>query len=189
MQTKFEKELFTIDLGIPEDTKVFLISDTHFGHDNVIRYCNRPFENVNVMNETILRNWCETVTNKDYVIFCGDFVMGVKDKPYISNEIHKILTGKKFMLKGNHDSRQKLDYVLYDRIFFSRYGKRFVCQHHPIDPKEVDCDISIVGHLHNTENPNLSPFEYPRQINVSLELIDYKPMLLTFETINNCKLL
>ena len=173
------KELVTLNLDIPEGVKVFLISDTHFGHSNIIKYCNRPFESVDKMNETLIRNWCETITNDDYVIHVGDFVVGVKNKPLVSNEMYNLLTGKKIMVFGNHDCPYGLKYTTYDKVYFTRYGKKFVCQHYPIDPKEENCDVAIVGHLHNNENPTLSPYMFENQINVSSELIGYRPMLLT----------
>ena len=177
-----------LNIDIPSGVNVFLISDTHFCHSNVIRYCNRPFLNVDEMNETMLKNWCRTVTNDDYVIFCGDFVLGTENKPFVSNELYKTLTGKKFMLKGNHDSRMKLEYPLYDRVLFELFGKRFVCQHYQIDPKEVGCDIAIVGHLHNSDNPENSMYILENQIVVCSELINYTPLLLTAEIVNTSKL-
>ena len=44
-----------------DGSKVFFTSDTHFYHGNIIRFCNRPFEDVEMMNETIISNWVISV--------------------------------------------------------------------------------------------------------------------------------
>lgn len=50
-----------------DGSKVFFTSDTHFYHGNIIRFCNRPFEDVEMMNETIISNWNNTVGLDDTV--------------------------------------------------------------------------------------------------------------------------
>lgn len=57
----------------------FIISDTHFGHANIIDYCNRPFRDVFDMDETLIRNWNEVVGKDDLVYHLGDFAFH-KDK-------------------------------------------------------------------------------------------------------------
>ena len=60
--------------------KYFIISDTHFGHTNVIKYCNRPFKDIEEMDKTLIKNWNETVSNKDVVIHLGDFAFCSKER-------------------------------------------------------------------------------------------------------------
>ena len=81
--------------------KVFIISDTHFNHANIIKYCNRPFKDTKEMYEAMIKNWNETASNNDIVIHLGDFGLG--NKEYIASII-KRLNGKKILIMGNHDN-------------------------------------------------------------------------------------
>ena len=83
-----------------DGSKVFFTSDTHFYHGNIIRFCNRPFKDVEVMNETIISNWNNTVGQDDTIFHLGDFCLGG------SAEWTKILdrlNGKIYLIMGNHD--------------------------------------------------------------------------------------
>ena len=58
------------------DGKIFFISDLHFDHANIIRYCNRPFKSKEEMNRAIIKNWNSTVKDKDSVYILGDVAFG-----------------------------------------------------------------------------------------------------------------
>lgn len=55
---------------------LFFTSDTHFFHEGIIKFCTRPFESVEEMNETLIRNWNETVPKDGTVFHLGDFAFG-----------------------------------------------------------------------------------------------------------------
>ena len=55
---------------------IFVVSDLHLGHDKPFIYGARGFENVEDMNEAIIRNWNEVVDEEDDVCILGDLVMG-----------------------------------------------------------------------------------------------------------------
>lgn len=59
-----------------DGAKVFFTSDTHFTHANIIRFCSRPFKNVEEMDETMIANWNRVVGENDIVFHLGDFCMG-----------------------------------------------------------------------------------------------------------------
>src|SRR5574344_2194046 len=79
----------------------FYTSDLHLGHANVIRFDNRPFRNVEEMDEALIHNWNNRVSNNDTVYIVGDLCYrSAKDScEYLSR-----LNGNKKLIIGNHDS-------------------------------------------------------------------------------------
>ena len=51
---------------------IYFTADTHFGHINVIKLCNRPFATIDEMNEKMIENWNAKVTNGDTIYILGD---------------------------------------------------------------------------------------------------------------------
>jgi calcineurin-like phosphoesterase family protein len=80
--------------------KRFFTSDLHFGHQNVINYCNRPWATKEEMNEAIVKIWNSQVEPKDEVYILGDFSLS---KRYVE-EYGSRLNGRKYLITGNHDS-------------------------------------------------------------------------------------
>ena len=79
----------------------FFTSDTHFGHANIIKYCNRPFADVEEMDNTLIHNWNSIVRPEDTVYHLGDFAVGGGPAaPYL----HR-LNGTICFCLGNHDKR------------------------------------------------------------------------------------
>lgn len=79
---------------------IFFTSDTHFYHDRVIEYSNRPFSSTEEMNEEMIKRWNNKVGPRDIVFHCGDFAFGRAEQ--ITNLI-KRLNGQIHLIKGNHD--------------------------------------------------------------------------------------
>ena len=76
---------------------IYLTADLHFGHENIIKYCNRPFNDVHEMNNTLINNW-NSIVNEDDLIFClGDFSFREADR------YAKYLNGEIILIRGNHD--------------------------------------------------------------------------------------
>lgn len=79
-------------------------SDLHFGHKNIIKYCNRPWTDVETMTEGLVAKWNEKIKPEDEVFFLGDLTLGLK--PAAMVPIMERLNGKtKHWAYGNHDSR------------------------------------------------------------------------------------
>jgi calcineurin-like phosphoesterase family protein len=57
----------------------YVISDHHFGHANIIEYCDRPFDSVGEMNTTLLNRHYETVGESDVLVHLGDIAMDMSD--------------------------------------------------------------------------------------------------------------
>jgi calcineurin-like phosphoesterase family protein len=85
--------------GINEMT-IFFTSDTHFGHANIIHYCNRPFDNADEMNEAMIKVWNETVSPNDEVFHLGDVAFMPFGK---LNQLLRRLNGSIHLCLGNHD--------------------------------------------------------------------------------------
>lgn len=80
--------------------KIFFTADLHLGHKNVIKYCDRPFKTAEEMNETLIENWNNTVSDRDEIYVVGDFAfMGTKQTELVLQR----LKGKKYLVRGNHD--------------------------------------------------------------------------------------
>ena len=75
-------------------------ADLHLGHRNIIDYCNRPFHDVEAMNDALIKNWNETVATEDTVWVVGDFALGkIADTLPMARALH----GRKILVAGNHD--------------------------------------------------------------------------------------
>lgn len=78
----------------------YFTSDLHFGHKNVINYCNRPYKDINEMTESLITIWNNTVKDGDTIYVLGDFSLD----PKWSKEIIPKLKGNKILIPGNHDA-------------------------------------------------------------------------------------
>ena len=62
------------------DVTIFIISDTHFNHQNIIKYCDRPFKDETHMNKVLIHNWNRVVGKNDVVIHLGDVALSSANK-------------------------------------------------------------------------------------------------------------
>ena len=85
------------------DSKLFLVSDTHFRHDKPFLYEKRGFKNIQEHDETLIRRWNETVRPQDHVLHLGDFILGAgQNSEKVAHEILGQLNGHIGILWGNH---------------------------------------------------------------------------------------
>lgn len=158
---------------------VFFISDTHFHHQNIIKYCNRPFKNFEEMDDVIINNWNSIVSETDLVIHGGDFALG---HLIVQQDLLKRLNGRKILIQGNHDrSIKKMLEVGFQRVYKymslkTKYGKLLIA-HNPtffLNENNEYHDIFLYGHIHDKELQTHLP-ENMKSINISVEKINYTP--------------
>ena len=78
---------------------IYFTADTHFGHANIVKMCQRPYLDVDAMNEAMIAAWNERVQGNDTVYIIGDMFFRCADP----ESILKRLKGKKRLIVGNHD--------------------------------------------------------------------------------------
>ena len=163
--------------------KTYIISDTHFNHENIIKYCKRPFKSAEEMNNTLIDNWNKTVKKEDQVYHLGDLYLGPKQglRNIISN-----LNGKIYLIKGNHDrltnkSYEDLGITLLKNapIYLDKY--KVGLTHKPIPDSMLKKGyINIHGHIHEKKLEDIydNNFTKNKHINVSADVLKFKPILL-----------
>lgn len=153
---------------------LWLTSDTHFGHEKVIEYSNRPWPNVDEMDEALIKKWNAKVGPRDEVWHLGDF--SFRKNP---ESIRNRLNGKIHLVLGNHDRRRisLLDaghmFESVQDVKYLRYeGMRFFLSHyaHRCWPKSGKGSFHLFGHSHGDLPP------YNRSMDVGVDANNYEPI-------------
>lgn len=156
--------------------RTFLISDTHFGHANILTFKDtegnliRPgFADVDEMNEHMIQQWNKTVKSGDKVYHLGDVAMLTFSK---LEPIFQRLNGTKVLIKGNHDGLKLSQYQqIFKDVRAYHILDKFLLSHIPVHPHSLSkWSANIHGHLHQ------NTLEDSRYINVSVEQINYTPI-------------
>jgi len=128
--------------------QTFFVSDMHFGHKNIIEYCNRPYVTVDGMNNDLILKWNKTVNKEDLVYHLGDWAFN--DYWCIGE-----LNGTIISIPGNHDHerKKKLDpFVTLEQneILYLKITPeiRFVLCHYPLDAWRREYKYHLHGHNH-----------------------------------------
>lgn len=153
--------------------KIFVTSDTHFGHDREFIYKPRGFDNVEQMNEEIVKRWNEVVGPDDTVYHLGDVMLGDKE---VGMKYLKQLNGNIKIAIGNHDTDARISlYQTLDNVEVIGYATlikykkhRFYLSHYPTLSSNLDDGsslkervLNLYGHTHQVSNfYNDSPFMY-----------------------------
>lgn len=158
---------------------IWVVSDTHFGHANILKYCDRPFASVAEMNEAMIDNWNSVVKDNDIVYHLGDVFMSREGK------VLDRLKGRKRLILGNHDADPSRDDYLrthFQKVMVWRMFPEFglVLTHVPIHESGLEFKVSknVHGHIHDKLIMKGMRGKCPddRYINVSVEHINYTPV-------------
>ena len=146
--------------------KIYFTSDLHFGHENVIRFDNRPFETVDEMDAELIRRWNAKVDRGDLVYVLGDMIW--KTKNSTAQILIENLNGQIILIRGNHDrflSNAKAKNCLaavtdYDEIKMSLEDgtvRRCILSHYfiPLYNGHRNGAIHLHGHSHFTDEADL----------------------------------
>ena len=141
-----------------EAKHLFFTSDTHFGHENIIKFCNRPFTNAKEMNETLINNWNRVIGPDDTIFHLGDFAFGGS---YLWNNMLDRLNGHIYLIIGNHDRKnlrqgyvQKFDGI-YPQLQINIDGRSVYLNHYPFlcyggsYRGDKDAVWQLFGHVHS----------------------------------------
>lgn len=154
--------------------KIFVSSDLHLDHQNIIEMTARPFrrDDIKIMNEILISNWNNIVSDNDTVIFLGDLTYNLD--PSDSQQYFEQLNGNIIFIRGNHDSVEYESFTEYE-LTYKKHKLFFV--HNPKNaPLNYEGWI-IHGHTHNSRM-----CDYPfinfinKTINISCELTEYCPV-------------
>lgn len=157
--------------------EIFVISDTHFGHANILKFLRkdgtrlRNFSSLEEMTQQIIDNWNRVVRPQDKVYHCGDVAMGNAVEEL---KVFDRLMGHKRLVRGNHDL---LDTKVYLKYFDDVYGVRQLngvwLTHVPMHLDSAEAPrvkVNIHGHLH------ANVIDHPKYFNASVECINYTPI-------------
>lgn len=170
----------------------YFTSDTHFGHTNIIKYCNRPFADAGEMDRHIVATWNATVKPEDVVYHMGDVAFASPDriKHIVTN-----LNGYKILILGNHDRKahkmteygfqethQSLQILLGDGIQtnLSHYPYRGTDDPYhktKFDNKNIKDDgrLLLCGHVHDSWKTRPGQFKN-HMVNVGMDMWNFKPV-------------
>lgn len=145
-------------------SRIFVTSDLHFGHHNIIRYCSRPFKKTADMDSYLIDEWNRRVPDDSIVYFLGDLAMGPKvDDGFVADKL-QMLHGEIRVVLGNHDQPAKkwgmsglkqvvVDYRLEDKVKVLEDiheaaigGQHMVMCHYPMS--DWNGKFHGVAHLH-----------------------------------------
>lgn len=166
---------------------IFFTSDTHFGHNNIIKYTNRPFEDADEMDRVLVRNINDRVSPRDILYVLGDFAMGRgKEKlQHASDMLSKIECKNVYLVIGNHDVQdvERLKACGFSDVFqykeISHGGQKFCLMHYPLCEWNgfYHGSYDLHGHVHNEADYNDDMRERGlRRYDVGVDANEYAPV-------------
>ena len=171
---------------------IYFTADLHLGHEKIIEYSNRPFQTVGAMNSALISNWNIVVNPEDTVYIIGDLFFGGTRSPEEYKQILNQLSGKKYLVLGNHDNSWSKhfdlsscfeDVALMMEINYNKKYTLTLC-HYPMMSWKDDRNGSgymIHGHIHNRKDDNFFSLirANANMLNAGVDINGFRPV--TFE--------
>ena len=158
---------------------IYVIADTHFNDNSIIKFTGRPFCDAEEMEYVIMQNWNKTVKLDDTVFVLGDFFKKTNSKSVYILDILENLNGTKHLILGNHDREISEDIGFWRVHGFDEIYKYpiiidnfYILSHEPLFINSSMPYVNIHGHIHEKN------YDHPQYVNVSVEQIDYTPVSL-----------
>lgn len=166
--------------------KIYFTADTHFGHEAILKHCNRPFKDINEMNETLITNWNNKIGPDDIVFHLGDFAFG-NTKVWIP--ILERLNGIKYLILGNHDFKNMPDTArkyfkkVIQQLYIDIGGQKIYLNHFPFlcygGVYRTNPVWQLFGHVHTgsvgQDTPRLVNL-FSTQYDVGVDNNNYTPI-------------
>lgn len=152
---------------------IFVVTDTHIGHEKLIEAGERPRD----FEARIKKNWSNMVKDEDLVIHLGDVWLCASG---YEEDFFSELPGRKILTLGNHDKKSIDHYMKHgfnfvcDSFSLKRFGLNVQFSHTPMDGSHFD--LNIHGHIHTRKHRDYDPM--PNRILLSLEEVGYQPRTL-----------
>lgn len=172
--------------GQVTDGMIWFTSDLHLGHDNIIRYADRPFADTSEMDETIVRNINATVGSDDTLWVLGDVAMGEDKINRTAKLLSTLMVRDVRLILGNHDPRKHRDMLLdagfssvsdYEEVRIHHKG--FVLCHYPMMTwNGRNAGVYMLhGHIHSKPTYNAQNLGYGlRRYDVGVDANGYRPV-------------
>ena len=172
---------------------IFYTADSHFGHQNILRFCDRPYATIDDMNRDLALRWNSKVTGDDTVYMLGD-VFFRADNP---EEILTLLKGKKHLIVGNHDSSwmDKVDLgkhfksvSLMQELSGGQAGVT-LCHYPLLSWKHAKRTYMIHGHIHQNTQMDFWPLIAANDhiLNAGVDINHFEPVTFEELLLNNCR--
>ena len=172
---------------------IYLTSDLHLGHSNIIKHCKRPFNSVQEMNDKLINNINNMVRPNDELYILGDLYFGEKQTTNTFEYAKKIKCKHIHLIKGNHDmsikdmNKLNEEYKVFETIKtyaeIKYNNSKFILCHYPFMDnawnRAMHGSFDLHGHIHsnnsyNEEQKNSGILRY----DVGVDANDYYPVLL-----------
>lgn len=182
-----------IHIELASDQNIWFTSDLHFGHRNVLRFCNRPWEDEKAMGLGLIENWNNVVGDNDIVFVLGD-TFWFNDSRGIKKVLSQLKGKDIYILPGNHDDFDSYHRVDDPRIHLcadvvacwitqeNKPKREIWMSHYPMMtwPHRENGALQFFGHIHSALNKTEGvdqdlPLHW-NQCDVGCDFWDYEPV-------------